>query len=67
MNLFEMARRALVNDLIGEIPVQRRLELIEEMVEDLERQARELRARAEAIVCCNGRCNQGRDCPLRKR
>lgn len=70
MNLFEMARKVLTNDVVERAPLEVRLEVIAEMVEDLERQARALRTQAEALAgreCCDGRCNQGRDCPLRRR
>lgn len=70
MNLFDMARKALTNDIVERVPLDLRLSVIEEMVQDLERQAKALRSKAEALIereCCNGRCNQGRKCPLRKR
>lgn len=70
MNLFEMARKVLTNDVVERAPLEVRLEVIAEMVEDLKRQARALRVQAEALAsreCCDGRCNQGRDCPLRRR
>lgn len=69
MNTFEMARRVLVNDLIESARPEVRLQVIAEMVKDLEVQARALRVEAEALLarhCCDGKCNQGRDCPLRR-
>lgn len=74
MNLFEMTRRALVNDLIESTPprvkIEAQMEVIAEQAEALLAQARLVREQAEELaarVCCNGRCNQGRDCPLRRR
>lgn len=73
MNVFEMARRALVNDLIESTPprvaIEAQMEVIAEQSEALLMQARAVRAQAEELaarVCCNGRCRQGRDCPLRR-
>ncbi len=73
MNLFEMARKAMINDWIDSTPqrvrIDAQMDVIRDQAEELAAQTRALRDQAEALmaqICCNGRCNQGRDCPLRK-
>ncbi len=71
-NLFDLARKAFVRGMVESAPprlvIETQMEVIAEQAQELTRQARNLREQAEAIyrqICCNGQCNQGRDCPLR--
>ena len=73
MNLFEMARKAMINDWIERTPphvqINAQIDVVREQAESLARQTRQLRRVAEELaqrVCCNGQCRQGRDCPLRR-
>lgn len=54
MNTFEMARRALVNDLIESTPpdvvIEAQLEVVLQMAKDLEADAKSLRLEAEALL-----------------
>lgn len=54
MNTFEMARRALVNDLIESAPpevvIEAQLEVVLQLARELEDDAKSLRLEAEALL-----------------
>lgn len=50
MTFDELARKALVNDMIETTPLEIRLQVIEEMVEELLQRSADIRAQAEQIA-----------------
>lgn len=50
MTFTELARKALVNDMIESTPLEIRLQVIEEMIEDVQQRSAQIRAEAEQLV-----------------
>lgn len=50
MSFDELARKVLVNDMIETTPLEIRLQVIEEMVEELLERSAEIRAKAEELA-----------------
>lgn len=50
MSFTELARKALVNDMIETTPLEIRLQVVEEMVEEVQQKALEVRLLAEQLL-----------------
>lgn len=50
MSFTEMARKVLVNDIIETTPLEIRLQVVEEMLEEVQLRAKEVRLLAEQLM-----------------